>query len=410
MSRDQSPSVSRAPVPGGAPLATVLSLPGLRTVRSPGFRRLVAATLCLTGAVVLALLLVHQASDPAGQYGIDFSDYQLAAQRMAAGASPYAAALLQGPITAQGVDVYRYPPLFAQLLLPLANAPFGVAATIWLLLQAAAAFAAVWIAAGLGGARRSLERALWCAAAAIWFLPVFDSLWKGNVSDILALQVALLGAGGLAGGAAMATAVLLKVVPVALLPAIVRGPRRALITAAAVGGVLLAVSVLAAPGAWLDYARVLPNLAAGSADDSTNLAPWALVARLGVPALATVARLASILLAGACVVAAWRVARRAPAAAVALTTIAMLLLPAALWYHYLAVLLPQAALAWPRATGRARAALAGCAALISLGIAWLPLATLGAAALATVLVAVLLSGATSPCLAAPTRRAPRVPA
>jgi hypothetical protein len=59
----------------------------------------------------------------------------------------------------------------------------------------------------------------------------------------------------------------------------------------------------------------------------------------------------------------------------------MLLLPAALWFHYLAALLPFAALAWQRATRRDRAVIVGSAAAVTCGVAWLPLATCGAVVL-----------------------------
>ena len=67
----------------------------------------------------------------------------------------------------------------------------------------------------------------------------------------------------------------------------------------------------------------------------------------------------------------------------------MLLLPAQLWYHYLVVLLPLAALAWSRADARQRGALIVSAAAVSFGIAWLPLATLGAMALTATTVVTL---------------------
>ena len=68
----------------------------------------------------------------------------------------------------------------------------------------------------------------------------------------------------------------------------------------------------------------------------------------------------------------------------------MLLLPAATWYHYLAALLPVAALAWPAAGTRARLSLLAAAALITVGVAALPLATVGAVALVGVVLAVHL--------------------
>jgi hypothetical protein len=56
----------------------------------------------------------------------------------------------------------------------------------------------------------------------------------------------------------------------------------------------------------------------------------------------------------------------------------MLLLPAAIWYHYLAVLLPLAVVAWCRGDVRARIVLLTGGALISLALASLSLALVGA--------------------------------
>ena len=65
--------------------------------------------------------------------------------------------------------------------------------------------------------------------------------------------------------------------------------------------------------------------------------------------------------------------------ATAAATIAMLLLPSALWYHYLCVCLPVAAFSWHSAGRRERLWLFLGAAGVTLGLAWLPLAVAGAA-------------------------------
>ena len=171
-------------------------LPGVPDVAVPRFRIVLAGTLLLVTVVILGLMLLRQANDPAGQFGIDFGDYRAASQRMGAGSSPYAPEMLTGPIDAQGTDRYRYPPLFAQVLVPFNGLSVGAASAIWLLVQAAAAYAAVWLATGLGGVRRSPELALWCGVAAAAFLPVFDTLWKGNVSAVVALRCLIAGGGG----------------------------------------------------------------------------------------------------------------------------------------------------------------------------------------------------------------------
>ena len=338
-----------------------------------------AAVLWLGAALVLGSVLMRQAGRPDGQFGIDFADYHVAATRLAAGETPYASEMLAGPVDAQGQDRYRYPPAFAQLLWPLAGLPAGVAAVVWLAVQAGCVLAAAWIALRMGGARGA-EPLLWAGAATTLFMPVFDTLWKGNVSGVMALQVALLLVPGALGGLALASAALLKLTPAALFPAIVAAGRRAASASLAALALAVAVSAAIAPGAWLDYARVLPNLLAGSADYATNVAPWAVAERLsGSDQIGSLVRLASLVVAVGSVVAAVALARRPGGwpAAVTFGVLASLLAPAALWYHYLAVLLPLALFAWPAASAIQRSMLAAGGALVSAGVAFLPLAVIG---------------------------------
>ena len=376
-------------------------IPILRVLAAPRGRTAIAVALWLAGTGLTLALLARQAADPAGQVAIDLDAYLAAARRIGEGTALYAADQTGGSFAAQGVGRYLYPPLFAQLLVPVAGLPHPVVVTAWAIAQWLAVLAATWLATGLGGAPRSLERLAWCAAATAWFLPVFDTLWKGNVSGFLALAVALLAAGGAAGGGATAAATLAKVVPVLWVPAVAAGGRRAL------GGMLVVAaialpSLLLAPGAWADYARVLPNLAGGDAGQATNLAPWAIAGRAGLPepvpgllrALSIVAAL------GLSVLAAVTVRRRPGLAGSRQATVpavaAVLLLPAAWWYHYLALLLPVAALVWPAAGTRARIGMTGAMTAIVLGVAWLPAATAGALTLLGLAWSALAGHGTTP--------------
>ena len=376
----------------------LLALPGLRTFRSRRFRELTAAGLWAIGLVLLGRALAAQVTDPAGQFAIDFADYHGAAREMAAGRTPYAPAMLEGPVPSQGQGAYRYPPPFAQLLVPLTALPLTVAAWLWLALQGVLIVASVWLAGSLGGARPTRERFLWSGVAATYFLPAFDALLKGNVSGVIALQVALLAAGRFPGGLSLASAVLLKVSPVALVPAVLgRGAsgRRGELAGLALGTAAIVLpSFLLSPGAWLDYGRVLPNLLAGNVDYLTNLAP-ATVLATRLPAAGTLVgpvRLLTVAAGLAAVVlAAWLARRRGGwHAAVTAGVFGMLVLPSSIWYHYLIVLLPIAALAWQRAALPGRAGLLGGAVLVYGGFArWLPLATLGAAVMVIAALAVL---------------------
>ena len=351
-----------------------------------------ALVLLVIGTSLMSMMLVTQASDEDGQFGIDFNAYYLAAERYSSGDPIYTAELLSGPIHAQGVDRYKYPPPFAQVLRPLAVLAPGEAALVWLIIQALAVLAALWLGTGIGGARASPERALWCGVAAVFFLPVFDTLWKGNISGILALSSVMVALGGAAAGIGAAAGALLKSVPGTLVFPALAMDSRARVTVLVTLGIGAAVSFVLAPAAWLDYPTVVRNLLSGTADFASNLAPATVAAGLGLPDLAIdLIRIAMLALVIASVIGSVLLARTRgglPAAAL-LAVIAMLLLPSSLWYHYLVILLPFAAIAWPRATGLQRGLLFGSAAIIVVSLVWLPLALLGGVMMATVSLLVI---------------------
>lgn len=367
---------------------------------------------------MVVLLLVRQATTERGQFGIDFADYYAAAERVREGLSPYAPEMLEGPIDAQGTDRYRYPPPLAQVLVPLTLVPLETAAWIWAAVQAACLIGALLLvgrrprgrpSGGRGADRlRALERLAWMLAACACFLPVFDSLWKGNVDLVGALLVALATVGwaghaprDIPHGVAVAVATLLKVSPVTLFVpgAAASFARRrpqpiagALIAAAAIAG----ASAVLAPGSWADYLQVLPNLLAGDSTYPANLAPASLAVTwlgLGEP-LEAILRLAAIGLGIVLVVlsALWATRGSGWAAAVAAATGASLALPAAIWYHYLAVLVPLGVLAWWAGSAKTRAVLLGSGALVTIGIAALPIASAGGFALGAAILAGLRPG------------------
>lgn len=359
-----------------------LALPGARTLLSARFRIAVGLTLTCLAVGLMGFYIGRRVGDPYGQFGIDFIVYQFAATDLAAGSSPYAPSMLAGPVAAQGELLYKYAPPFAQSLVPLAGLPLALGTAVWGLLQASLCLAAVWLAGSLGGARAGLERAVWSVAAVALYLPIWDSIWKGNVSAVQAMQSTLLLAGGAVGGASLASAILLKTSPLALLPAAVAMGGRLLKVCIVVICVTVAVSVAIAPEAWLDFLRIQPNLLTGTAVFPTNLAPASMAAVVlpDLPSLAAVLRLATLCGGIGCVVAAVALARRPGGwpAAVMLGTTAMLIIPGAAWYHYLAALLPFAAFSWHRATARQRLIITGGGAAVSLGMAGLPMAVVGA--------------------------------
>lgn len=341
--------------------------PGFRTLSSPTFRMLLAGMLVSIGVLANAVYLAAlDGGNPPWLH--DFEAYYVGAQRLLVGESPYSAAQLAEPVDAVCVGCYLYPPFLAQAMTPLTVLPLEHAKVTWFSLSLLLAFASTWLAAGIGGAARSLERALWCMVASLLFLPVFIAGWRGNVGTLLALCTTLVAIGGVASGLGAAVATMVKVSPGALVPAAVVADRRSRVSVLVGLAIIVGVSYLLAPRAWLDYPAALLNLMTGSVDYPENLALANVASRGGLPdAAVSVVRAATVLGGAACVlVSVWLARRRGglPAAAL-LGTVAMLIVPGTLWYHYLAVLLPFAAMAWPRATAGSRAALLMAAVIVT---------------------------------------------
>ncbi len=195
--------------------------------------------------------------------------------------------------------------------------------------------------------------------------------WQGNVGTIVSLTSVLVAGGGAFAGVGAAFGFLLKVVPGALMPAAFvhgRASRLALILSTAA---IVAVGFLLAPSAWLDYPPVLLNMLAGGVEHTRNFALDQLVTAAGAPeVVATVARGAAVVGGLACIVASVLAALRPrgmPLAAL-LGSVAMLVIPGTLWFHYLAVVLPFAVMAWPRGSAAARVLLVAGSVLVGAGL------------------------------------------
>ena len=360
------------------------SLWGLRAFGSVRFRTVLALVLASIG-LVAHIFLARQLAAIGYGAGHDFTSYFSAGQIVAAGGSPY---LLSTGLAEQGaacLGCYLYPPTIAYAVLPLVGLGATAASVAWTAIQLAAMWLALWIGAGIGGARRSAERALWCLAAAVLFTPVFATLFYGNVSALIALGAALVALGGRTAGASGAVMALVKVAPVTFLPAVLAmgdASRRGLLFGFAA---VLGLGLLLGPGAWRESIDVLLTLAASEPAAAQNMAPAAVAAQLDLPATMVFgARTASLLMVAIAVSISVVAARRpggAPAAALA-GAIAMLLLPATTWFHYLAVLLPFAAMAWPPSSFTVRTALLAGSLITSAGLLSPPLALVGAATVA----------------------------
>jgi len=318
--------------------------------------------------VGFALLVLRVLPDALHPWLEDFEAYYDAAQRLAVGNSPYLASQLDRPVPAVCPDCYLYPPFLAQVLAPLSSVPLDWVKAGWAVVLAVSAWAAVWIGSGIGGARRSWERAAWCVVAAAFFFPVLKSVWLGNVGTLVALGVAMTALGGAAAGIGSAGAALLKMVPGTLVPVALVADRRSRWVAVSILVAAVGLAFLGAPEAWLEFPAVLRNMIAGSGDVYWNLSPAVMAQRNGLPeTLVTLIRAGS-LLGGLLAIVGSVWAARQPAGlplAVLFAVVAMLIMPGTLWSHYLVVLLPLMAMAWPAAGPATRLALLSLSAGIS---------------------------------------------
>jgi len=326
----------------------------------PAFRRLILSIVTVTAAwFVWGRCLL--AAEGGRQFGLDFNQYWLAAARFAGGGPVYLDKYMRGPIPAQAGD-YVYPPAFAQLLAPLTGIPAGISGVAFAVLGLSIFVVTTWKCARAGGARGSVDLSLGTALLLASAFPVAFAVIFGNVEALLvaAITLALLSSPA-RGGVALAMATVLKVTPFALVPALAARSRRGLL---AFGLALLAVVVAGfalAPDAWISFPTILANLASGRSDYSDNYAPAAVIATIAGPAAGAIVRLVTLAVAGALVLLSVPLARRPggwPAALFA-ATFASLLVPATLWLHYPAILIPFIAFAWPRASTWTRVGIVG---------------------------------------------------
>jgi hypothetical protein len=103
-------------------------------------------------ALVSGLYFARRSGTNPDTYSNDFNVYYHAAREVIAGRDPYQHSL--GDWTP-----YLYPPLLAELIIPLALLPLPVAAYLWFLISAFSTFGAAWMSADLGcGGRGPAER------------------------------------------------------------------------------------------------------------------------------------------------------------------------------------------------------------------------------------------------------------
>lgn len=328
----------------------------------PAFKRLIlgivtAGIAWVVSWVVWGQLAVLTASQ--GKFGYDFQQYWQAATRFASGGSLYLDKYLHGPIPAKGGD-YVYSPGLAQMLAPLTGLPTNIAVAAFTVLGLTIFVVTTWMCARAGGSRGgaglTVDTVLLLAAT----FPAAFAVIFGNVEALLvAMTTIALIAGPARGGAALALGVVLKITPLALVPALAARSRRGLLAFALVLLTVVGLGFILAPDAWVAFPTILVNLASGKSDylgPWGNYAPAAVVAAHVGPVAGTIVRFATLLVAGVLVLFSMLLARRPggwPAALFA-ATFASLLVPATLWLHYPAILLPFIAFAWPRASAWTR--------------------------------------------------------
>ena len=152
----------------------------------------VGVLLLALAALVSGLYFARKSGTNAEEYSNDFNVYYHAAQEVIAGRDPYQNSL--GEWTP-----YIYPPLLAELIVPLAFLPVPVAAYVWFLISAVSIVAAAWMSAGLARDERGTEapespswRVAITACAAVFVLRfVLDTFNLGQANAVVtALAVA----------------------------------------------------------------------------------------------------------------------------------------------------------------------------------------------------------------------------
>jgi hypothetical protein len=315
--------------------------------------------LVVVAASLAYIVLWRGITRPGSFFGDDLYAYMQAADRLAATGSPYHPALLQGPIVS-GDNVligYFYPPVLAQLFLPLRELSHFWLAVGWSSAQAVCLLVLLPLVVARGS-RVTLDRSLLAVGFALAFYPLQYSIFSGNVSGWLAIGVALsLVAGPRVGGVVAAIATTIKLLPLPMFLAALTD-RRSRLTAVVPLVVIVALSVVLAPQAWADFAKVLPNtLQIGMATSRTNLSPAHAFSEFGLLGVGlAVGWVLAIGFGAAAIVTGLREGYSNRVLAMALFSLTFA--SSTLWDHYLGVMVPLILWAWPAVGQRRRIAIA----------------------------------------------------
>jgi hypothetical protein len=306
-------------------------------------------------ALIAYELLWYRVTDPRLFFGGDLVAYTSAADRLVETGTPYHPALFLGPVAnrVQNIPIgYFYPPVLAQIFVPLRDIPPTALAVGWASAQAVCLVILLPLVVGLGS-RPSLGKALLAIAFGLTFYPLQFAIYGGNVSGWLAIGVALaLVAGPGIRGVVSAVATTVKFTPIPMFAAALMD-RRSRIAAVAPLVAIVAASFLLAPRAWSDWLTVLPNVLRNEMGSATqNLSPANTMREIGLEPVGIVAGWVLFL---GFAVAAIVFGRREgyTRRVVAMAAFAVTFASSTMWDHYLALMAPLILWAWPIA-GRAR--------------------------------------------------------
>lgn len=262
--------------------------------------------------------------------GYDLAAYILAARRLLAGEPLYPMSLAAlGPF-----GQFLYPPPVALLAVPLAVIPFDVARGFGLV---ALLLLAAWLTWSLVRDLRPMVR-YWAVAGVVLFFPL---IWEVRLENLTLVTLALCvfawrrRRSSLAAGAVFASALGLKLLPIALIPFyLCAGRLRTVAWAAAVLGAITLLTFPFLAPQWGEYIRVLGTIASVPPGTGSNIAPF--IFSLG--AFRFVLPAAGIALALVCGLAS-RI-RATEDHAFRVTLAGVPLLASTLWYPYLVFAIP----------------------------------------------------------------------
>jgi hypothetical protein len=302
------------------------------------YPRLRAALLTAFVALAVGILLAALAGHPAPAFDVVHS-YLPAADAVLDGASPYAS---PGDFSISSETAYVYPPLFAELISPLAFLSTGWAAFVATAAALALLGAAIWLT--------GLRDPVCYGVIALW-APTFNALQCANASVVITFLVAVAwrfrASSGVGRPLAEAFAIAIKPFAWPLVVwEVARGRWRGAAAALGLAGLLVSLAWL--PLRFADFGRFFDlndEVAAIESGRSYSIGGLIEAAGGGRSAGLVVSLGLGAALLGACLV----VGRRGDdAGSLALALAGALVLTPVVWQHYLVVLVVPLAAAKPR--------------------------------------------------------------